>query len=323
MDKTGLFLPISGYNIETMSDITDNHLYNPPVMPHLRAERVQCGLRDKVLGMASNTGEKHWQAVLLTTGTGVIETPDESIPLEAPCLAWLPWRADRKVRIRAGGVGFHISVGEEVLAGAVGTSPESVDLRYLADRRVLASLEEEPAVIKDATHAFDLVVRELHRPRYGSWNMVVAQVRSVLVFLWRLSGVEDVALRSRGEPSRILQNFRQLVETRFRERWPVGAYAEALKISHDRLHDICRRELGKTPIQLIHERVLHEARLRLERSVLTVDQIAASIGFRDVGHFSRFFKSKTGLPPGKFRKTISRSVQDGSEVPESTYADWP
>jgi AraC family transcriptional regulator, transcriptional activator of pobA len=323
MDINGLFLPKTGYSDILMSNPAAKSSVYSTFMPQLRAERVRCGLRDKILGLASNAKEKHWQAILLTTGTGVIETPDEIISLEAPCLAWLPWRADRKVRVRAGGVGFHISVGEEVLVGAVGNSPESIDMRYLADRRILASLEEEAAVIVDATHAFDLVVRELHHPRYGSWNMVVAQIRAVLVFLWRLSGVEDVALQSRGEPSRILQNFRQLVETRFRERWSVGAYADALKISHDRLHDICRRELGKTPIQLIHERVLHEARLRLERSVLTVDQVAASVGFKDVGHFSRFFKSKTGLPPGKFRKTISCSTRDGSEPPESTYADWP
>ena len=90
-----------------------------------------------------------------------------------------------------------------------------------------------------------------------------------------------------------------------------------------RSHDLCRRELGKTPIQLVHERLLHEARLRLERSVLTVEQVAGSIGFRDVGHFSRFFKSKVGLPPAKYRETVARFVRDGGAVPASTYADWP
>jgi AraC family transcriptional regulator, transcriptional activator of pobA len=260
---------------------------------------------------------------LLTTGAGVIETADETIQLEAPCLAWLPWRPDRRIRIRAGGVGFHLSVGEEVVAGSIGTNPESVDLRILVDRRIIASLEDDADVIQDSAHAFDLVVRELHRPRNGSWNMVAAQIRTVMVLLWRLSGIEDVALRTQGEPSRILQHFRQLLETHFRERWPVGAYADALQISHDRLHDICRRELGKTPIQLIQERLLHEARLRLERSALTVQQVAASIGFRDVGHFSRFFRSKVGMPPGKFRKSFSLPTSINGEIPDTTYADWP
>ncbi len=295
----------------------------PTAVPHLHGERINCGLRDKVLGLASNSREKHWQAMLLTSGTGAIETGDEIIPLQGPCLAWLPWRSDRSLRIRAGSVGFHFSLGEEALAGAIGRHPESVDLRLLVDRRVIADLQAYPETIIDAEHAFDLVVRELHRPRYGSRNMVMAQVRSVLVFLWRLSGMEEVAINSQGEPSRILQKFRQLLEIHFRDRWGVADYAGALQISHDRLHDICRRELSKTPIQLIHERTLHEARLRLERSTLTVQQVAASIGFRDVGHFSRFFKSKIGLPPAKYRETVARSMREGNKAPENTFADWP
>ena len=312
-----------GYSDPIMSDPVP---FDPPSMtisPHLRAERIQCGLHDKVLGLASNSGEKHWRSILLTFGAGAIETGDEIISFRAPCLAWVPWRPGRSLRIKAGGVGYLFSVGEEVLADAIGSNPESIDLRFLVDRRVVATPEDEPQIIADAEHAFDLIVRELHRPRSGSWNMVLAQVRAVLVFLWRLSGVEEVAIRTQGEHSRILQRFRQLLEMHFRERWSVGDYAEALRISHDRLHDICRRQLGKTPIRLIHERVVHEARLRLERSVLTVEQVANSIGFRDVGHFSRFFKSKVGLPPAKYRETVAHPVRDGVEVAASTYADWP
>jgi AraC-like DNA-binding protein len=290
---------------------------------HLRAENLNCGLHDKVLGFSARDGERYWHSILLTDGTGAIETDDEVIPLQAPCLAWVPWRRNRKLRIRAGGVGFMFAVSDEVLADAIGNNSESVNLRNLVDRRVIARLEDEPEMMTDSAHAFDLIVRELHRPRSGSWNMVLSQVRSVMVFLWRLSGIEEVALNAQGEPSRILQRFRQLLEIHFRDRWLVRTYAEALKISHDRLHDICQRELGKTPIQLIHERVIHEACLRLERSALTVEQVANSVGFSDVGHFSRFFKSKIGLPPAAFRKTISDTHPDSSDIRNSSYADWP
>jgi len=293
------------------------------ISPHLRAERVQGGLRDKILGYASNSSDRQWRGVLLTSGEGQIETGDEVITLRAPCLAWVPWRPGRSLRIRAGGVGCYFSVGDEVLVDVIGNNPESADLRLLVDRRVIADMDGEPQMITDAEHAFDLIVRELHRPRNGSWNMVLAQVRSVLVFLWRLSGIEEMAVQTQGEASRILQRFRQLVEMHFRERWQIGEYADALGISHDRLHDICRRELGKTPIQLVHERVLHEARLRLERSVLTVEQVANTLGFRDVSHFSRFFKAKSGLPPATYRDTVANSARDGTEVAISSYADWP
>lgn len=293
------------------------------ISPHVSAERVACGLRDKVMNLASASGENHWRGILLTDGAGTIETGDEIIPIAAPCLAWIPWRPGRSLRINAGSVGYHISLGEEALAGVIGNNPESIDLRLLIDRRIIATIEAEPEMVGDAEHAFDLIVRELHRPRHGSRNMVQAQVRTILILLWRQSGIEEVAMRTKGEASRILQRFRQLLEMNFRDRWTVGAYAQALQISHDRLHDICRRELGKTPIQLIHERVIHEARMRLERSVLTVDQVAGSIGFRDVGQFSRFFKSKVGLPPAAYRKASTNVMDSGVDISETSYADWP
>jgi AraC-like DNA-binding protein len=305
-----------------MPDFTTESVIRP-ISPHLQAEVLKSGLRDKILGYAGATNERHWRSVFLSTGAGQIETGDEIVAFRAPCLTWIPWRTGRSLRIRPGSAGFYFSVGDEALVDIIGNNPESDDLRLLVDRRIVANMEDEPYTIADAEHAFDMIVRELNRPRNGSWNMVLAQVRSILVFLWRLSGVEEVAVQTQGDASRLLQRFRQLVEMRFRERSSIRQYADALGISHDRLHDICRRELGKTPIQLVHERVLHEARLRLERSAMTVEQVANIVGFRDVSHFSRFFKAKTGLPPARYRDTIAKSLRDGSDIPTSNYADWP
>ena len=293
------------------------------VLPSVRAERLKVALQDRIMGLSVPAVDRIWRCILLTSGAGLVEIGDEVLPLTAPCLGWIPWSAGHSLRIRAGAVGYQLAVGDEVLVDAIGNNPESANFRYLVDRRLIASLEGEPDIAGDAEAAFDLIVRELHRPRNGSWTMMQAQVRAILVFLWRLSGIEAIAVRSHGEPSRILQRFRQLLEMHFQDRWPVGAYADAIGVSHDRLHDICRRELGKPPLQLIHERLLYEARLRLERSTLTVEQVSASLGFRDVGHFSRFFKAKADLPPGAYRARIARMQKSGAQSPDSTYADWP
>ncbi len=292
-------------------------------VPHISADRVQCGLRHRVLGLGVDARQRSWRAVLLTSGAGSVVTGDDVVPLVAPCLAWVPWRPGRILKVNAGGVGYQFAVDGEALVGAIGNAPESVDLRYLVDRRVVAAIEDDREAMVDLQHAFDLIIRELHRPRHGSWTMLQSQLRAVLVILWRLSGVEAVALRSQGEASRILQRFRQLVEMHFRDRWQVGDYAQAIGISPDRLHDTCRRKLGKTPSQLIQERVTHEARLRLERSALTVEQVANSLGFRDAGHFSRFFKLRTGLPPATYRARAALPVDDSDRLPESNFADWP
>ena len=255
--------------------------------PLVHADRVHCALQDRVLGLGQSRAERLWRAVLLTSGRGTVTTGEDIVLLAAPCLAWVPWRPGRELKIHAGGVGYQIAVDDQALVGAIGNEPESVDLRYLVDRRVVAVIENDPETIVDVENCFDVVVRELHRPRSGSLTMVQAQLCALLVILWRLSGVE------------------------------------AIGISPDRLHDICRRKLGRAPSQLIQERIIHEARQRLERSALTVEQVANSLGFRDVRHFSRFFKSKAGLPPATYRDRVVLPVGDDYKVSESSYADWP
>ncbi len=64
------------------------------------------------------------------------------------------------------------------------------------------------------------------------------------------------------------------LETHFRERWRIVDYARDLGVSHDRLHDICVRMLQRTPLELLHDRLGHEAGLRLARSGQSIEALA-------------------------------------------------
>jgi len=291
--------------------------------PNVRAEPIACALRDRVLGLGTDASTRYWRGVLLTSGEGAIINNEIITSINAPCLAWFPSDEGQIFRIKAGCVGYQFMIDDQVLVNAIGHNPESADLRYFLDRQVTASLADTPGTTADAEHAFDMIVREIHRPRSGSWIMVQAQVRAVLVLLWRIAGGNAELPRAHGQTSRILLQFRQLLESHFHDRWSVQTYAKAIGVSPDRLHDICRRELDRSPINLVHDRVIYEARLRLERSTESVDQVAGSLGFRDVGHFSRFFKSKVGTPPGAYRDRVAQSASAGTEIEETNFSDWP
>lgn len=291
-------------------------------LPEVRAEPIECALRDRVLGLGAAPEQTHWRSVLLTSGEGAIMQKGEPRTVKAPCLAWFPSQEGRAFRIKAGGVGYHLAIGDQVLANAIGHNPESSDLRYFLDGSVMVSLDDAAETVADARHAFDVIVREIRHPKTGAWTLLQAQVRTLLVLLWRTSGGGVAPAPAHGQTSRLLLTFRQLLEAHFRNRWTVRAYAEALGISTDRLHDICTRELGRTPQHLVQERTIYEARLRLERSAQTVDQVAGALGFPDVGHFSRFFKAKVGLPPGAYRDRAAQAAADG-RAEDVNYSDWP
>ena len=81
--------------------------------------------------------------------------------------------------------------------------------------------------------------------------------------------------------------------------------------------------LSRSPIELVHDRVVQEAKLRLERSARSVQEISYGLGFRDPANFSHFFKRKTGVSPARYR-ALARDATSGPMIPlSSSYYDWP
>ena len=71
------------------------------------------------------------------------------------------------------------------------------------------------------------------------------------------------------------------------------------------LHDalpICQQLVEKSALQMVHERVLLEAKRSLIYTVQTISEIAYELGFTDPAYFTRFFRRLTGLSPKQFRE---------------------
>ena len=273
----------------------------------LLAKTVECGLRDRVFSLPEPGDGRAFHGILLTTGTGRLRTSDSDMRFSAPALVWTPAHSEQSLSIAAGSEGQIISVTDQRIAGAIGHSAEAVELRLLTARMIQVAMDAPGAPLADARHAFDFVMREAAQNRPGADSLIEAQLKTVLVILWRAA----------------LQHYRQLVETHFRTRRTIADYAGEIGISTDRLHDICSRNLDKSPRQLLHERVVHEARLMLENTNLSVDQIAAALGFRDSAYFNRFFRKKTGTPPSTYRREQLLRASSAETRPATTFADWP
>lgn len=205
---------------------------------------------------------------------------------------------------------------------AVGQGAESGPLRYLSERRVALSQIENDELLEELLQSCRSVEGELKRGGKASWSFLTAHLSLVLILCWRLSGLEDISQQGHSINSSLLMRFRHLVELHLREHWKIADYARTLGISHDRLHDICVRTLKRTPLDLLHDRLTHEACLRLVRSGLTIEQVAAELGFRSTTHFSRFFHNNTGLSPARYR-TVAKAPSSPEISIIRNYADWP
>lgn len=85
-----------------------------------------------------------------------------------------------------------------------------------------------------------------------------------------------------------------------------GQIAERVGMSESTLRRKFREATG-TPIHqhAIHARLARAKRL-LEQPDLSIKQIAAQTGYRDVYYFGRHFTKVFGVPPGRYRKSVQR-----------------
>lgn len=99
----------------------------------------------------------------------------------------------------------------------------------------------------------------------------------------------------------LYDRFVKLVAGHFIERRDVAFYAEKLCISMSYLASVTRTLTGETPKETIDKWIVHEIKLMLMFSDLTLQQIADRMHFPDQSYLGRYFKRHTGSSPAAFR----------------------
>lgn len=100
----------------------------------------------------------------------------------------------------------------------------------------------------------------------------------------------------------IYLKFRQLIEDNFKKVHIVGEYVSMMNISLPILTKAVNRYAQASPLQLIHERIILEAKRMLSTTSLRIKEISAILGFEDSSYFVKFFKRNEHISPVEFRE---------------------
>lgn len=103
----------------------------------------------------------------------------------------------------------------------------------------------------------------------------------------------------------MVQRFRNLVETRFRQWHQVKDYAGVLNVSPNYLNEVIKSNTGVSAKDFISNRLLLEAKRTAVFTDKTSKEVAFELGFDDPSHFSKFFSSGTGQSLKEFKQTHS------------------
>jgi AraC family transcriptional activator of pobA len=283
---------------EVRHDQPDDFLHYEPIAVRGRLHQWQ---------IPAHRHEGLHQFQLLERGAALVTIDGVATRLRAPAGLMLAAGAVHAFTFEPDSAGHQVTVPSALLWQSLAATP-SLNSR-LAGSFVLAGT----AFAADAAEGVDLferLAREFQLSSVGRSEALRAHV--LLLALWFLRHADETAPDDRRRALRdtLVQRYRALLELQFRRHRPVSFYAEGLHVSADHLSRACRAVTGLSALDLMHDRVLLEARRLLAYTPAAVADIAADLGFDDAAYFSRFFTRRAGQSPSAFRRLGERGLAD-------------
>jgi AraC family transcriptional activator of pobA len=210
---------------------------------------------------------------------------------------------------KAGKNGELISFKREIL--------EEGDKEFLLDLFKIFNVQGEFSCLRmDAEAAADLSnVYKLLSEEYNKGSENLPIVKTLLkALLLKLIQIKDLEFTDHDINQTRVYEFLMLLESNFLTVRNTDFYAGKLGISSKRLNQILKDKLDKTGMQIIHDRIILEAKRLIIHSEQTIKEISFELGFSDRPYFSRFFKKQTGESPDSFQKQVHNHVKQKSNT---------
>ncbi|WP_318558136.1 AraC family transcriptional regulator [Pseudorhizobium pelagicum] len=110
-------------------------------------------------------------------------------------------------------------------------------------------------------------------------------------------------LKRPGISRRALSRVLEYVDQNLENQIGLDDLAAVAGLSRFHFNRAFKAETGETPYQYLLYRRLEKARRLLGEDALSVEQVAAAVGFRDASYFRKAFKARTGISPLGLRKS--------------------
>lgn len=240
------------------------------------------------------------QITYWTSGHGRYFIEDRSLDFSAPAISFLP-----------SGVAHGFEVDTETSDAIVISIADDALLAIRAqtilplDAPVMVSDTPTNSLWRGLDAVMHRIETEYGEGRPGMDRTLSALAGVILTDIARLA--HEAPAPSTAPPVAVLaREFRRLVDGHFRENWPIERYVQELGATAHLLAKACRAAFGVSPKEFIGERRLLEAKRLLLFTVRPVEDVAYELGLKDAAYFSRFFKERTGVPPGIWRTTHLR-----------------
>jgi AraC family transcriptional activator of pobA len=195
--------------------------------------------------------------------------------------------------------GYVLTIDQNVLFAAAGHEGDLFASLFVQPLAI--ALGQAPEVLERIEALLRGLIAEAAWPRQGHTLMLEWLTRCALLMLVRVQAERRIADKSGRGDFELFSRFRVEVERHYQQQWPVGQYAQLLRITPSRLNRLCLKLAGKTAFDITQDRLMLEACRKLTYVPASIASIAYELGFQDPAYFSRLFKKLVKVTPKAFR----------------------
>lgn len=158
------------------------------------------------------------------------------------------------------------------------------------------------AEFKKIEQEFELLFYEFKTQKI---DPTIIEIRTILILKQFLNLYEDqfpefIKLKSNS----VLIKFEDLLNENFTTQKNVSFYAQKLNITPNYLNILTKDVYNVQASDIIKSRIILESKRLMTTTSMSIKQIGQELGFDDLGNFSNFFKTRTGITPKDFYNSL-------------------
>jgi AraC family transcriptional activator of pobA len=239
------------------------------------------------------------QLIFVLRGRGISHAEGAMVAFRPPAMVCVPAGTVHGFDFEPGTYGFVMSMTDDFTREVALREP---GIRVLFTDPATVEFKGEVLRSSGLPQTFNLLTREFESSLPGHALALEGLLKVILADALRLSHTSTELMQSAASRRRMLvMRFREAVEDAFRDGRSLADYAYMLNVSQSRLRKACLGVTEQSPMQIVHARVLLEAKRQLLYTSMSVREIAYALGFDDPAYFTRFFSQRTGMSPRTFR----------------------
>lgn len=162
--------------------------------------------------------------------------------------------------------------------------------------------------VDDITFIFRKMYKELSSDYAYKYDLIRNYILELIHYGQKLQPATTL-YPSHTASARVSSLFIELLERQFPIESPqqklnlrtAKDYADRLAVHVNHLNKVLKENTGKTTTDIITGRIVQEAKILLKQTDWNISEIAYSLGFEQVAHFSNFFRKQTSFAPLAFR----------------------